>query len=144
MNSSSNTTSFATLTGTYPAVQLASGLALNTDTLIATGAANASTVLDALFRNLDGSNARNFDIIICPTGSNATVQYNRVQISIPAASGNNGTTALASLAALAPSLFDLDLAGNRVITLESTTSIYVRNKAALTADIWVSVKQRNF
>ena len=144
MNSSSNQLSFATLTGKYPAIDLASGLSANTDTLVATGDTNASIVLDILFRNTDSSNARNFDIIICPTGSNSTAQYNRVQISVPANSGNNGSTTIASLAALAPALFDLDLAGNRVITLESTESIYVRNKAALTADMYVMVKQRSF
>lgn len=144
MNASSNTTSFSTLTGTYPTTRLASGLSINTDTLVASGSTNASIVLDILFRNTDGSNARNFDIILCTIGANATVQNNIVQIIVPANSGNNGTIALTSLAALAPSLFDLDLAGNRVITLESGIAIYVRNKAALTADVWVMVKQRNF
>jgi hypothetical protein len=144
MNSSSNQLSFATLTGKYPAIDLASGLSINTDTLIATGDTNASIVLDILFRNTDSSNARNFDIIICPTGSNSTSQYNRIQISVPANAGNNGTTPIASLAASAPALFDLDLAGNRVITLESTQSIYVRNKATLSADMYVMVKQRSF
>jgi hypothetical protein len=144
MNSSSNTTSFATLTGTYPGVKIASGTSLNTDTLVATGATNASVVLDVLFRNLDASNARNFDIVICATGSNTTDYLNRVQISIPASSGNNGTTALASLAALAPYLFDLDLAGNRLMTLESGISIYVRNKAVLSGDMYVMVKLRSF
>ena len=144
MNSSSNTTSFATLTSAYPAIDLASGLSANTDTLVATGATNASVVLDILFRNTDASDIVNFDIIICPTGSNATAQYNRTQIAVPASAGNNGSVQLASLAALAPQLFDIDLAGNRMITLESTMSVYVRNKAALTADIYVMVKQRNF
>lgn len=143
MNTSSNQLAFATLTGTYPAVQLASGLAINTDTLICTGATNASVLLDLLFRNLAAS-AVNFDIIICATGSNATVQNNRAQIVIPASAGNNGTVLLASLAALAPSLFDLDLAGNRLLTLESGISVYVRNKAALTADVWVTAKLRSF
>jgi len=144
MNSNSNTTSFATLTGTYPAVLLASGTASNTDTLVTSGATNASIVLDILFRNLDNSNNVNFDIIIGPTGSNTTEQNNRVQMSVPAASGNNGTTPLASLAGQVPVLFDMDLAGNRVITLESGISIYVRNKAALSGDICITVKQRNF
>jgi len=144
MDSSSNTTSFATLTGTYPAVKIPSGTAINTDTLIATGASHASIVLDVLFRNLDATNSRAFDIIICPTGSNATDYYNRVQIAVPLNSGNSSSVPLASLATLASQLFDLDLAGNRVFTLESGISIYVRNKAALTADIYVSVKQRNF
>lgn len=144
MNSSSNTTSFATLTSAYPAIDLASGLSANTDTLIVTGTTNASVVLDILFRNTDASDIVNFDIIICPTGSNATAQYNRTQIAVPANAGNNGSVQLASLAALAPQLFDIDLAGNRLITLESTMSVYVRNKAALTADIYVMVKQRNF
>ena len=144
MNSSSNTTSFATLTSAYPAIDLASGLSANTDTLVATGATNASVVLDILFRNTDVSNVMNFDIILCPTGSNATAQYNRTQIAVPANAGNNGSVQLASLAALAPQLFDIDLAGNRLITLESTMSIYVRNKATLAADMYVMVKQRNF
>ena len=144
MNSSSNTTSFATLTSAYPAIDLASGLSANTDSLVATGATNASVVLDILFRNTDASDVINFDIIICPTGSNATAQYNRTQIAVPANAGNNGSVQLASLAALAPQLFDIDLAGNRLITLESTMSVYVRNKATLAADMYVMVKQRNF
>lgn len=144
MNTSSNQLSFSTLTASYPAVKLASGLAVNTDTLITTGATNASVVLDLLFRNTDTSNARNFDIIICTTGSNSTAENNRVQIVVPANAGNNGSSAISSLAALAPSLFDIDLAGNRIITLESTMSIYVRNKAALTSDVYIMVKQRNF
>src|ERR1700748_629293 len=102
MDSSSNTTSFATLTGTYPGIKLASGLTINTDTLICTGDSHASIVLDILFRNIDASNARNFDLIICPTGSNTTDYYNRTQVSIPANSGNNGSTLLASLTGLAP------------------------------------------
>jgi hypothetical protein len=144
MNSSSNTTSFATLTSAYPAIDLASGLSANTDTLVATGATNASVVLDILFRNTDASDIVNFDIIICPTGSNATAQYNRTQIAVPVSAGNNGSVQLASLVALAPQLFDIDLAGNRLITLESTMSVYVRNKSTLTADIYVMIKQRNF
>lgn len=144
MNTSSNQLAFSTLTGTYPAVQLASGLAINTDTLICTGGANASVLLDLLFRNLSASTAVNFDIIICPTGLNSTVYYNRAQIIVPTNSGNNGSVLLASLAGLSPSLFDLDLAGNRLITLESGISVYVRNKAALTADVWVTAKLRSF
>lgn len=143
MNSSSNTTSFATLTGTYPATKLASGLATDTDTLIVTGATNASIVLDVLFRNQQGA-AQYFDIIICATGANATEENNRVQISVPANAGNNGSVQLASLAALASQLFDLDLAGNRVLTLESGTSIYLRNKSTLSADVCVTVKLRSF
>ena len=143
MNTSSNQLAFATLTGTYPSTQLASGLAINTDTLVATGGTNASIATDVLFRNL-GTTTVNFDIIICATGANATVQNNRAQVVIPASAGNNGTVLLGSLAGLAPTLFDLDLAGNRVLTLESGISIYVRNKAALTADVWVSVKLRSF
>lgn len=144
MDSSSNQLSFTTLTAAYPATKLASGLAINTDTLVATGAAHASVVLDLLFRNLNTGSAVNVDIIICATGSNATPENNRVEIAVPANAGNNGSVALCSLAALAPALFDLDLAGNRILTLESGISIYVRNKAALTADIYVTAKQRSF
>jgi hypothetical protein len=150
MDTSSNQLIFSTLTQSYDNVDIASGTGSNTDTLVTTAATNASVITDIVFRNLDGTNARNFDIIICPTGSNSTTKYNIAQIAVPANSGNNGTVALASLAALAPQLFDIDLAGNRVITLEGTgsvataISIYVRNKAALTADMIVMVKRRNF
>ena len=143
MTSNSNTTSFATLTATYPAVKIASGTAVNTDTLLVTGGTNASLVLDILFRTLETS-GKNYDIIICATASNGTDYYNRVQVSIPANSGNNGTTALASLAGLAPALFDLDLAGNRVLTLEPGISIYIRNKTLTTADLYITAKQRSF
>src|ERR1700744_5227771 len=141
MDSSSNQTSFCTLTADYVAVKLASGLAINTATQLCSGGTHASVITDVLFRNTDGTNARNLDFFI---GATTTAENNLVQISIPAASGNNGTTPLASLAALAPAIFDIDLAGNRIITLESGTSIYVVNKAALTADMYVRVKRRNF
>jgi hypothetical protein len=143
MNSSSNTISFATLTGTYPAVKIASGTAVNTDTLLVTGAINASIVLDVLFRTLETS-IKNYDIIICPTGLNSTDYYNKVQVSIPVNAGNNGSVPLGSLAGLAPSLFDMDLAGNRVLTLEPGISIYIRNKALTTADVYITAKLRSF
>jgi hypothetical protein len=144
MDTSSNTLQFATLTGTYPATKLASGLTINTTTLIATGGAHGSVATDILFRNTDASNTRNLDVIICPTGSQATAEYNAVQITIPANAGNNGSVSLASLAALAPSLFGLDLAGNRFIALESSYSIYVINKAALTADLYCRVNLKSY
>lgn len=141
MTSNSNQTVFATLTSSYVAVKLASGLAINTATLLFTGATNGSVITDILFRNTDGSNARSLDFFI---GSTSTTENNLVQVSIPANSGNNGSTALASLAALAPAVFDLDLAGNRVITIESGVPLYVVNKATLTADIYVRLKTRGF
>ena len=141
MTSNSNQTVFATLTSTYVAVKLASGLAVNTATLLFTGATNGSVITDILFRNTDATNARNFDFFI---GSSSTAENNLVQVSIPANSGNNGTTALTSLAGLAPAVFDLDLAGNRVITIESGIALYVVNKAALTADLYIRLKTRGF
>jgi hypothetical protein len=141
MDSLSNQTSFCTLTADYVAVKLASGLAINTATLLCSGSTHASVITDVLFRNTDTTNARNFDFFIGPT---TTAENNLVQVLIPASSGNNGTTALASLAALAPAIFDIDLAGNRIITLESGTNIYVVNKTALTADVYVRVKRRSF
>src|ERR1700742_1083737 len=141
MDSSSNQTSFCTLTADYVAVKLASGLAINTATLLCSGSTHASVVTDILFRNTDTTNTRNFDFFIGPT---TTTENNLVQISIPANSGNNGTTALASLASLAPAIFDIDLAGNRIITLESVTSIHIVNKVALTEDMYVRLKRRNF
>jgi hypothetical protein len=144
MDASSNQLSFSTLTGTYPAVKLASGLTINSDTLAVTGASHASVVTDILFRNTDGTNIRNLDIIVCATGSNGTAENNRCQVAVPVNAGNNGAVAIASLAALAPQLFDLDLAGNRIMILETGISIYVRNKAALTADMYVMVKLRSY
>lgn len=144
MNTSSNQLSFFTLTGVFNATKLASGLSAGTDSVIAAGATNGSCITDILIRNLDGSNIRNFEVIICTTGSNATVEHRVVQIAVPANSGNNGTVPVASVAALAPQIFDLDLSGNRIINMESGQSIYLRNIAALTADVYVNVKQRNF
>ena len=141
MTNNSNQTVFATKTSAYVAVKLASGLAINTATLLFTGDTNASVITDILFRNTDASNARNLDFFI---GSTVTAENNLVQVSIPANSGNNGTTALASLAALVPAVFDLDLAGNRVITIESGVPLYVVNKTTLTADIYVRLKTRGF
>ena len=141
MTSNSNQTVFATLTSAYVAVKLASGLAANTATLLFTGAINGSVITDVLFRNTDASNSRNLDFFI---GSNSTTENNLVQVSIPASAGNNGSTALASLAALAPAVFDLDLAGNRVITIESGVALYAVNKTALTADMYVRLKTRGF
>jgi hypothetical protein len=141
MTSNSNQTVFATLTSAYVAVKLASGLAANTATLLFTGATNGSVITDVLFRNTDASNSRNLDFFI---GSNSTTENNLVQVSIPASAGNNGSTALASLAALAPAIFDLDLAGNRVITIESGVALYAVNKTALTADMYVRLKTRGF
>ncbi len=141
MISTSNTTQFATLSSTYVAVKLASGLAINTNSLLFTGDTKGSVITDILFRNKDGSNARNLDVFI---GSSATAENNRVQISIPASSGNNGTTAIASLAALVPQLFDLDLNGNRVMVIESGVTISVTNLAALTADMYITLKTKGF
>lgn len=144
MDTSSNQLSFFTLTGLFNAIKLASGLTINTDSVVATGGTHGSCITDILIRNLDATNIRNFDVIICTTGSNATVEHRVCQVAIPVNSGNNGTVPLASLAALAPQIFDLDLSGNRIINLESGQSIYLRNIAALTADVYVNVKQRNF
>ena len=140
MTNDSNTTSYATKTADYPAVAMASGLAINSDTTIVAGDTNASIITDILIRNT-GSQVLAIDVFI---GSTATSENNVCRISIPANSGNNGSTAIASLAALVPALFDLDLAGNRVLTLESGVTIYFRNIAALTNAFYVRVKRRNF
>lgn len=144
MDSSSNAIPYYTLTGDFVATKLASGLSIGTDTAVVAAAAHGSVITDILIRNLDGSNVRNFEVIICTTGSNGTVEHRVCQVAVPANAGNNGSVALASVAALAPQIFDLDLAGNRIINLESGTSIYLRNVAALTADIYVNVKRRSF
>jgi hypothetical protein len=143
MNSTSNQNSYLILAGTYPAVTLSSGLAAGSYTLIYTGPSTAGLITDLLFRNAAAASV-NLNIIICATGSQTTEANSRVQIQVPASAGNNGTTPLASLAALAPMLFDLDLAGNRIILLESGISVYVQNVAALTGDLNITAKARNF
>jgi hypothetical protein len=143
-NTNSNITLYATYDGVYDDVQLPSGLAINTYTLISSGASTDSILTDVLFRNFNTSTAVLFDIIICPTGSQLSAQYNTVQISIPPNSGNNGSTAKASFAAIAPAEFDIDMSGNRILALKSGVSLYVQNKAALTAAINVRAKRRNY
>jgi hypothetical protein len=143
MTSNSNQLSFATLTQHYDGVFLSSSLAANTYTFITSGSTNASVVTDVLFRSADSS-ARNFNVLICPSGSQNLSGSNTVQISVPLASGNNGTTAIASFATLAPQIFDIDLAGNRVITLEAGESIYVQNTAQLTGNFVITAKRRDF
>lgn len=138
MISTSNTTQFATLASTYVKVKLASGLAINTQSSLITGDTKSTVITDILFRNKDSSNARLFDIYIGNTTDSA------VQVSIPANSGNNGSTAIASLAALVPQLFDLDLNGNRIMLIESGVQIYVTNLAALTADMVITLKTKTF
>ena len=143
MNSTSNQTSYLILAGTYPAVTLSSGLAAGSYTLMYTGPSTAGLITDLLFRNAS-TGAVNLNIIISATGSQTTEANSRVQVQVPASAGNNGTTPLASLAAMAPLLFDLDLAGNRIILLESGISVYVQNVAALTGDLNITAKARNF
>lgn len=140
MITGSNTTLYATKTGDYPAIRLASGLVINSDTQLTSGQTYASIITDILFRNL-GAAAILLDIFI---GVTATTENNKVQVSIPANAGNNGSIQLAQLSVLAPALFDLDLAGNRYIQLEPNVGIYIRNKAALTADMWITAKRKNF
>ena len=141
-STSANITLYATCKAAYDAVLIASGTAANAYTLITTGGTNGSIITDILFRSADA--ARSYNIIICPTGSNTSAQYNAVMVSIPASSGNNGSTAQAQLSALAPQLFDIDLAGNRVLTLESGISIYVQNTALTTGAMTITAKRRDY
>lgn len=138
MISTSNTTQFATLASTYVKVKLASGLTISTQSTLITGDTKATVITDILFRNKDTTNARNFDIFIGNTTDSA------VQVAIPANAGNNGSVAIASLAALVPSLFDLDLNGNRVMLIESGVIVYATNIAALTADMIITLKTKTF
>ncbi len=141
MDTSSNQLAFSTLTGDYPAVRIPSGTAAGTVTVITSGAAHGSVILDLLFRNLDAANARNFDIFIGPS---TTPENNAVQIAVPANAGNNGSVSICSLASLAPAVFALDLASNRVINLESGVQVSVVNKVALTSDVYVRAQRRSF
>ena len=140
----SNTVLYATYQGVYDTVNLPSGTAVNTYTLVTSAGTNGSIVTDLLFRNSDTSNIRNFNIIIAPTGSQAVAQYNIVQVVIASNAGAYGTLGIATLSSLSPSLFDIDLAGNRVITLEAGQSIYVQNTSALIAPINIMAKKRNY
>lgn len=140
----SNTILYATRAASYPVVNIASGTTSATITLITTGVTTyGSVITDLLFRSADAS-ARLFDIIVCATGSQATAENARVQVSIPANSGNSGTVPIASLAALVPSLFDIDLAGNRVIGLDTGISIYVKSTTTTAGAIFVTAKQRDY
>jgi hypothetical protein len=143
MNLNSNQLSFSTLTQSYDGVVIATGTTAGTISLVCAGATNASVVTDVLFRSAD-STSRNFNIIIAATGSEGLTASNRVQITVPAGAGNNGATSIASLATLVPTLFDVDLAGNRVITLESGTNIYIQNVVAPSAPFTITAKRRNF
>lgn len=141
-NTTSNVVLYATLAARYPVINIANA-ATTAQTLLITAASTGTIVTDILFRTSDAT-VRLWNIIICATGSQATAQNARVVVSIPATSGNNGSTAIASLAALVPSLFDIDLAGNRVITLESGQSIYVENQATTGGFNYITAKARDY
>ena len=141
-NTTSNFVLYATLAARYPAINIATSTA-STTTLLVTAASTGTIITDILWRTADSSN-RTWDIIICATGSQATAENARVRVTIPLNSGDNGTAALASLAALAPQLFDIDLAGNRVLTLESGQSIYVKNIATTGGYNYITVKARDY
>jgi len=144
METNSNTVLYATRKTRRAKTTIANATAANTYTLLATADATyGSMITDLLCRSADAT-ARVFDIIICATGSQATAENAEAAVSIPALSGNNGTTSLASVAALAPSLFDIDLAGNRVIGLEVGQSIYVKNVTLTAGEIYWNVKLRDY
>lgn len=142
-NTTSNVVIYATLAARYPVINIASG-ATSATTLLITAASTGTVVTDVLFRSAEASLARTWEIIMCATGSQATAENARVMISVPALSGNNGSTAIFSLAGSVPSLFDIDLAGNRVITLESGQSIYVKNIATLAGAFFITAKARDY
>ena len=102
-NTTSNIVLYATLAARYPVINIASGAA-SAAVLLITAASTATIVTDVLFRSADAS-ARNFDIIICATGSQATAENARIQITVPGSSGNNGSTAIASLEEVRRCLF---------------------------------------
>lgn len=141
-STTANTALYATISGRYPVVNIASGTTSSTYSKVCDAGANGSIVTDLLFRNTDIG--RSFDIIICATGSQATAENSRVQIAVASGAGNTSAVALTSLAALVPSLFDIDLAGNRVITLEAGWSIYVKSTTTTAAAIFVTAKMRDY
>lgn len=137
---SANQQLYATKTAVKTKTLLASGLTINTNTLVFTAGSQGSIVQDVLLRNTDTSNARLFDVLVNGTTSTDNIG----QISIPANAGNNGTVALASLKALLPQLYKFDANGNLILALESGQTIHLQNKAALTADIRVLVLSEDF
>lgn len=142
-STNSNTVIYATRLASYPVINIANSTASTTTLLCTADATYGSVVTDVLWRTADAS-ARVWEVIICATGSQATAENSRVAVTIPASSGNNGTTALASLASLAPQLFDIDLAGNRVISLEAGNSIYVKNQATTGGAVFITAKMRAY
>lgn len=142
MTSNSNTNLYSTLTQSYDIVQIPNSTATASNTLITTGTTNASIITDVLIRSASAGTT-NFEVIICTTGSQSTA-FPILQIQVPAGAGNTSTTAIASLASLASQVFDLDLAGNRVICLEANQSIYLRNTALTAGLITVTSKRRNY
>lgn len=140
----SNTLFFATKSQRYPVATIAQNTAAGTITNVLDADANGTVITDILFRSTNSA-AINFDIIICAPGSEANAANGRVVVSVAANSGNNGGAILASLASAHPQLFDLDLAGNRVITLEAGQSLYVKNLTVNTAGaIYVTAKARDY
>lgn len=142
-NTTSNVVLYATLAARYPVINIATATAANTKTLLITATSTGTIVTDVLWRT-SNAGAATWNVIVCATGSQATAENARVMVSIPATSGNNGSVAIASLAALMPSLFDIDLAGNRVITLESGQSIYVENIAITSGFNYITAKARDY
>lgn len=141
-NLTSNVVLYATLAARYPVVNIPTAT-VSTTTLLITAASTGTILTDILWRTADAT-VRTWDVIICATGSQATAENARVMVSIPANSGNNGGAAIASLAALVPTLFDIDLAGNRVLTLEAGQSVYVRNSATTAGFNYITVKARDY
>lgn len=138
----SNIVLYATRNARYPEISLASALA-SVDTEVAIGAVTyGSALMDVLFSSADANN-RVFEIKIGPSGGAGSITR-RLTITVPASSGNNGSTAVASLAALAPSLFSIDLAGNRVIGLESGISMYVKHTTTLAGQITITPILRDY
>lgn len=140
----SNTVLYATRAARYPEITLASGAAA-TDTEVVAGASTyGSVVTDIIISSADAT-ARNFEIKIGPSGGAGSITR-RVVIVVPIGAGNggSGTPAPASLAALAPQLFSIDLAGNRTIGLESGVSIYMKNTSTTAGQITISPIARDY
>ena len=138
----SNTILYATRLARYPEVSLASGTASVATEVVVGATTYGSVVTDILFASADAA-ARNFNIFIGASGGVGSLTR-RVVITVPANSGNNGSTAVASLAALAPQLFAIDLAGNRTIGIESGVSIYVQNTTTTAGQITISPIARDY
>jgi hypothetical protein len=145
MVTNSNTILYATRATRRVHTVLASALAANSYTQVALADATyGSMITDLILRNTDSA-AVTFSFIICAPGDETDPESTEGTFTLPSQAGNNGgATALCSVSAILAVLFDIDLAGNRIITLEPGMAIYLKNHALLAQAIYCNAKLRDY